>query len=189
MLHLKLGTPLASYWMYVAPILFLFSIPTFGANPIDGFRTLKFGMSPQEAQALTNCSTPHECTYELSNKSRYVHLTYGPDDLTQDPDATKNLRLEKITIDMGQYSEGWYEQLQIILGKSYRLTHDFSDEAMNAFLSKQQEELNAGYEDGQVVLMVTRRQFGNMILKVIYQNSPRAAEFFRYPAMPSTGTP
>jgi hypothetical protein len=67
----------------------------------------------------------------------------------------------------------------MILGNSYRLTHDFTDETMNAFLSKQLEELQIGYEDGQVVLTVVRRQFGNMILKVIYQNTTLGSEFFR----------
>ena len=186
--HIKLGNLFALYGILIGTILFLYCIPTFAADPIDGFRDLKFGMSPQEAQALKNCSTSQECIYELSNKNRYVHLTYGPDDLTQDPKAT-HLGLEKITIDMGLFTEDWYQQLQVILGQSYRLTQDFTEEDMKAFLSNQQKELNAGYEDGQVVLMVTRRQFGNMILKVIYQNSPRAAEFFRHPAMPSTATP
>ena len=189
MFHIKLSYPHTSYWISVTIILFLFYIPAFGAEPIDGFRDLKFGMSPQEAQALTNCSTPQECIYELSNKNRYVRLSYGPDDLTQDSKATQPPQLEKITIDMGQYSDDWYKQLQMILGSSYRLTQDFTDETLNAFLDKQQKELNAGYEDGQVILMVTRRQFGNMILKLIYQTPARAAAFFSQSPQPSTTTP
>jgi len=187
--HFKFGYPLASFWLYLSCVMWLFCVPAYGAEPIDGFRNLKFGMDPQEVQALTNCSTPHECIYELSNKNRYVTLTYGSDDLTQSSESTKNLRLVKITIDMGQYSEGWYNQLQMILGNSYRLTHDFTDETMNAFLSKQLEELQIGYEDGQVVLTVVRRQFGNMILKVIYQNTTLGSEFFRQrPTTPTTAS-
>ena len=189
MVHVKLGYPLTSYGICVATILFFSCIPAFGADPIDGFRDLKFGMSPQEAQALPNCSTPQECMYELSNKNRYIRLSYGPDDLPQDLEANQTRRLEKITIDMGQYSEDWYQQLQMILGTSYRLTQDFTDDTLNAFLDNQQEELNAGYEDGQVVLMVTRRRFGNMILKVIYQTPARAAAFFPQSPPPSTATP
>ena len=60
---------------------------------------------------------------------------------------------------------------------------------MNAFLSSQLEELQAGYEDGQIVLTVIRRQFGNMILKVIYQNTSLAAELVRQKAIPPTPTP
>ena len=90
---------------------------------------------------------------------------------------------------MRQYSEGWYNQLQMILGNSYRLTHDFTDETMNAFLTKQLEELHKAYEDGQVVLTVVRRQFGNMILKVIYQNTTLGSEFIRQrPTTPTTAS-
>ena len=187
--HFKFGHPLASFWLYLSCVMWLFCVPAYGAEPIDGFRDLKFGMLPQEVQALSNCSTPHECIYELSNKNRYATPTYGSNDLTQGSESTKNLRLVKISIDMGQYSEGWYNQLQMILGNSYRLTHDFTDETMNAFLSKQLEELQIGYEDGQVVLTVVRRQFGNMILKVIYQNTTLGSEFIRQrPTNPTTAS-
>ena len=189
MFHIKLHHPLISYGISVTAILCLFCIPVFGAEPIEGFRDLKFGMSPQEAQDLKNCSTSQECIYELSNKNRYVRLTYGPEDLSQGSDTTQPRRLEKISIDMGQYSEDWYQQLQMILGSSYRLTQDFSDDTLNAFLTKQQAELNAGYEDGQVVLKVTRRRFGNLILTVIYQTPERAAEFFQESPQSSTAKP
>ena len=175
----KIGSPLTLSWLYVSTILLLFGIPVYGAEPIDGFRDLKFGMSPQEVQALSNCSTPHECIYELSDKNRYIQLTYAPVRTSQGSDSTKHLQLAKATIDMGQFTEDWHKQLQMILGKSYRLTHDYTDDTMNAFLSSQLEELQAGYEDGQIVLTVLRRQFGNMILRVIYQNTSLAAEFVR----------
>ncbi len=169
----------ALYWSHTLAVLFVFWIPAYGAEPIDGFRNLKFGMTPQEVQTLKNCSTSHECMYELSNKNRYVQLTYGPKDGRTDREAPQPLRLSKISFDMGQYSEGWYNQLQMILGNSYRLTHDFTDERMNAFLAKQFEELQAGYEDGQIILIVNRRQFGNMVLKLVYQDTTLASEFVR----------
>ena len=181
--------PLNSFWFHSLCIIFVFSFPTYAAEPLDGFRDLKFGMTQQEVKALKNCSTSHECLYELSDKVRYIQLTYGKDTTTTGSDSPEPPRLEKITIDMGQFSDDWYQQLQIILGNSYRLTHDFTDETMNAFLAKKSEELEAGYEDGQVVLKVVRRQFGNMILKVVYQNTTLAAEFKRPTHTPLSTTP
>jgi hypothetical protein len=186
MYDFKFGAPLTLFWLQIAIILCLFCIPTYGAEPIDGFRDLKFGMSPQEVQALASCSSPYECMYELSDKNRYVQLTYDSNDLTQDLKSSKNLQLAKATIDMGHYSEEWYQHLQMILGKSYRLTHDFTDDTMNAFLNKQSDELQEGFEDGQVVLTVIRRQYGNMVLKVIYQNRILAAKFIQQSSAPPT---
>lgn len=185
----KIGSPLTLSWLYVSTIFFLFSLPVFGAEPILGFRDLTFGMSPQEVQALSNCSTPHECIYQLSDKNRYIQLTYAPVSTSQVSDSAEHLQLAKATIDMGQFSEDWYKQLQMILGKSYRLTHDYTDDTMNAFLSSQREELQAGYEDGQIVLTVIRRQYGNMILRLIYQNPSLAAEFVRQRPIPPINTP
>ncbi len=164
-------------WFLILCLVFFWSIPAFAADPINGFRELKFGMSPQEVQALPNCTTPHECMYELSNKNRYIQLTYNSDNLTEGLQTPTNLQLARATIDMGQYEKVWYKELQTILGKSYHLSHDYSEDTQDAFLSGQLQELKAGYGNGQVVLAVIRRQFGNMILKVIYQNTPLAAKF------------
>ncbi len=184
MFHLRPGNFPLTYCLSFFTLLFFFGIPVFGSEPIEGFRDLKFGMSPQEVQTVQNCSTPTECIYELSNKNRYLTLSYGSGGPTPDTNSNQSLRLEKITIDMGQYSEGWYHQLQTILGTSYRLTHDFTDEQAHAFLGKHVEELLAGYEDGQVVLVVKRRPFGNMTLNVIYQIPSLASEFIRQRQVP-----
>ena len=173
------ANPIGSYWFPLSCIMLVFCFPTYAAEPLDGFRDLKFGMTQQEVKALKNCSTSHECLYELSNKIRYIHLTYDKDTTNAGSDSPEPPRLTKITIDMGQFSDDWYQQLQMILGNSYRLTHDFTDETMKAFLAKKSEVLEAGYEDGQIVLKVVRRQFGNMTLKVVYQNTTLAAEFNR----------
>lgn len=157
----------------------LLCFPAFAAESIDGFRDLKFRMTPHEVNALANCSTSYECLYELSGKNRYVQLMYGQDGANAGSDSIEPPRLEKISIDMGQYSEDWHNQLQMILGSSYRLTQDFTDEMLQAFLANNSEELRAGYEDGQIILAVVRRQFGNMVLKVVYQDTTLAAEFKR----------
>jgi hypothetical protein len=181
--------PTNSFWFHLSCIIFGFSFPTYAAEPLDGFRDLKFGMTQQEVTALKACSTSHECLYELSNKIRYIHLTYDKDTTTPGSESPEPPRLVKITIDMGQYSDAWHQQLQMILGNSYRLTHDYTDETMNAFLANKLDELNAGYEDGQVVLKVVRRQFGNMTLKVVYQNTTLAAEFSRQTHTPLSPIP
>jgi len=152
-------------------------------EPIVGFRDLKFGMTPQEVSQLEACSSTKECMYELSNKNRYFTLWYMGD-TTEDAFLATALHgqgsgLARISIDMGQYTEDWYKQLQVILGNSYRLTHDITQENIQAFLDNQLPELTSGYENGQVLLTVMRRPFGNMILKVIYQ-SPEMAQAFRH---------
>ena len=155
----------------------------YAGNPIDGFRDLKFGMTEKEVAALPACRSSTECLYELTDKNRYVELTYLPE---KTPGATESAasppipKLAKITIDMGQYTDEWHQQLQIILGNSYRLTHDLTDATMRSFLARQQNELNTGYEDGQVVLKVVRRPFGNLSLKVVYQNTALAADFIQH---------
>ncbi len=179
---------IGTFGFHLSYIMVAFCFPTYAAEPIDGFRDLKFGMTPQEVHALTNCSSSRECIYELSQKNRYVRPTYDPDDTTQGAKSTGRLQLTRITIDMGQHTDGWYQQLQMILGNSYRLTHDFTDETMNAFLANQYKELQVGYENGQVLLTVVRRQFGNLILKIVYQNPMLAAKFIGGKPIPPTTT-
>jgi hypothetical protein len=183
------ANPVGSYWFHLSCIMLVFCFPTYAAEPLDGFRDLKFGMTQQEVKALKTCSTSHECLYELSDKIRYIHLTYEKDTTNPGSDSSEPPQLAKITIDMGQYSDAWHQQLQMIVAKNYRLTHDFRDETMNAFLAKKFEELNAGYEDGQVVLKVVRRQFGNLTLKVVYQNTRLAEEFIQKAHTPFSTTP
>jgi len=185
----SLLNPIRSYWIILSCILLVLGVPTYAAEPLDGFRDLKFGMTPEEVQSLPTCQTSHECLYELSNKNRYVQLTYVPSSPTPGSDASAPPQLAQITIDMGQYSDGWHQQLQMILGNSYQLTHDFTDETLNAFLAKKLEELKAGYENGQIILTVARRPFGNMILKVIYQNTTLAAEFVQQTQTPLSSAP
>jgi len=108
-----------------------------------------------------------------------VHLTYALESTSPGSDTNKTPQLAKISIDMGPYTDEWHQQLQIILGNSYRLTHDFTDETAKAFLALKFAELKAGYEDGQVVLKVVRRPFGNMVLKVVYQSPMLATDFIR----------
>ena len=180
---------IGSYGLQLSCMIVAFCLPSYAAEPIDGFRDLKFGMTPEKVKALPTCTTSGKCLYQLSNKNRYVDLTYTPESTSLDSDGNEAPQLAKISIDMGRYSDPWHQQLQMILGNSYRLTHDFTDETMNAFLALEVEELKSGYEDGQVVLAVVRRPFGNLILKVIYQNKTLAADFIRGTHTPLSTTP
>ena len=155
----------------------------YAEQSIDGFRDLKFGMMEQEVLALPACHSSTECVYELTDKNRYLKLTYLPEPVpgaAESAGTSPTPRLAQITIDMGQYTDEWHQQLQVILGESYRLTHDLTEATMQSFLANQQDELNAGYEDGQVLLKVVRRPFGNMTLKVVYQNAALAADFIQH---------
>jgi len=155
----------------------------YAGQSIDGFRDLKFGMTEQEVSALPACRSSTECLYELSNINRYVEMKYLPETATGSAESAGTPpapKLAKITIDMGPYTDEWHQQLQVILGESYRLTHDLTEATMQSFLAAQQDELNAGYEDGQVLLKVVRRPFGNMTLKVVYQNAALAADFIQH---------
>jgi hypothetical protein len=150
---------------------------------IEGFRDLKFGMTEQEVSALSACRSSTECLYELNDKNRYLELTYLPGSVSgvAESAGTSSIpRLAKITIDMGQYTDEWHQQLQVILGESYGLTQDLTEATMQSFLAQKQDELNAGYENGQVLLKVVRRPFGNLALKVVYQNSALAADFLQH---------
>lgn len=144
---------------------------------IDGFRELKFGMTEQDVSALPDCNSSTECLYELTDKNRYLEVIYLPDNVPGTPEPAG--KLAKITIDMGQYTDEWYEQLQVILAASYHLTHDLTEANKQSFLAQQQNELNLGYEGGQVLLKVVRRPFGNMALKVVYQNAALAKAFIQ----------
>ncbi len=187
--YYKFHSPHSFIGIYISCVIFLLHCVSYGAEPIDGFRDLKFGMTQEEVEKFEACSTAHECLYDLSGKIRYLHLSYDQQTALSDSQATEPPRLAKITIDMGQYSDTWHQQLQMMLASSYRLTHDFTDETMNAFLTKKQEDLKAGYEDGQIVLAVVRRQFGNMTLNVVYQDIKLAEKFIRHAQTPSSASP
>ena len=68
----------------------------YGGEPIDGFRDLKFGMSKEEVAALEPCSSSSECLLELSNKNRYVALSYDSPS-SKSSSESQGSRLKKIT--------------------------------------------------------------------------------------------
>ncbi|GJL69492.1 MAG: hypothetical protein NPIRA06_21270 [Nitrospirales bacterium] len=160
--------------------------PVFAEPGIDGFRDLKFGMTEQDVSALPACRSSTECLYELTDKNRYLELTYLPDKVPGSPEPIG--KLAKITIDMGLFTENWFEQLQIILGDSYHLTQDLTEPTKQSFLAGEQNELNLGFEEGQVLLKVVRRPFGNLALKVVYQNAALAKGFIQQSQVAATAS-
>lgn len=164
-------------------ICLLWATPSFSGEPIDGFRDLKFGMTEQEVSGLAACSSSKACMYELSDKNRYIELFYMGEK-TEDTALQTALNgegkgLARISIDMGHYTEEWFKQLQIILSNSYKVTQDLQQETIQAFLAEEQSELTKGYDNGQVLLTVYRRPFGNLVLKVIYQSPSLARAFVK----------
>ena len=141
------------------------------AEELEGFRDLKFGMTENDVLALESCSTSSECLIELAGKNRYLIPSYS-----HTSDGHSEPILTKITIDMGRFTDEWYQELQVRLQDQYRLTHDLRGEDISAFQNEQQSELTSGFENGQILLKVVRRKFGNLVLKVIYQNKDMAAK-------------
>ena len=161
-------------------ILTLMVITPVHSEPIEGFRDLKFGMTEKEVSSLDACPSSSECLYELMGKNRYLHTLYHNSDPGSSPSSRpdgENLpRLVLISIDLGKFSDHFYGELQQMLGDSYNVTLDLTEKEINAFMNKQTSELVLEYEDGMVLLKVVRRNFGNLVLKVIYQTAKMAAE-------------
>ena len=161
------------FFLAIASMIIFMGTTPAQSEPIEGFRDLKFGMTKQEVNALEACSSSSECLYELAGKNRYLHPLYKPGTSaapSPNPNGDSPVKLARITIDMGAFTDEWYGELQIILRDKYSLTRDLTEEDMNAFTSERTSELVSEYENGKVLLKVVRRKFGNLVLKVIYQN-------------------
>lgn len=89
------------------------------------------------------------------------------------PDA----QLALIDIDMGLYTKEWYGELQHILANQYPITHPITEQASGAFQERNLNELALGLADAAVLLKVVRRPFGNLVLRLIFQNEEAATEF------------
>ena len=99
------------YGLRLTCIIVALCFPSYADEPIDGFRDLKFGMTPKTVKALPGCSTSDECLYQLANKNRYVHLTYTSEGTSPGSNVNTTPQLAKISIDMGRYSDEWHQQL------------------------------------------------------------------------------
>ncbi|MEC4672712.1 MAG: hypothetical protein VST68_00855 [Nitrospirota bacterium] len=144
------------------------------SKSLDGVGELKFGMTPKTVQALPGCLSSSECLYELLGKNRYFALSYGAaapsDQNTRGLMVDKNRLLRTINVDMGNYTSAWFLELFEVLQSQYPLTYSPTEQDDTLFQRGQRSELIIGFADGHVVLKVVRRAFGNLILRVVFQD-------------------
>lgn len=147
------------------------------AATIQGFGTLKFGMTPAEVAALEDCSSQTQCLYDLLGKNRYFTLGYGAGALNATAlsgGGTTPATLSHIDIEMGTYRQEWFLQVFELLAAQYPITHQPTDQEQAGFREDSAQELVFGFVDGSVLLKVVRRPFGNMIIHVVYQDAAHA---------------
>ena len=147
------------------------------AATIQGFGTLKFGMAPAEVAALEGCSSQTECLYDILGKNRYFTLGYGPVQGAPDPavpSETTQETLSLIDIEMGTYTQEWFSELFEVLASQYSVTHYPTEDEKTVFQQGTSQELVIGLADGFVLLKLMRRPFGNIIIRVIYQDADHA---------------
>jgi len=173
-------------WSPTSTLLLVFGCLLFSptsAEPETGkvIGSLKFGMTPKEVEALPECSSGTECLYEVADKNRYFTLFYQPNHGTISPQSATepgpDAQLALIDIDMGLYTKEWYGELQRILANQYPITHPITEQASGAFQERNLNELDLGLADAAVLLKVVRRPFGNLVLRLIFQNEEAATEF------------
>lgn len=162
----------------VAPIVVIGSlllVPPIHGQPIDGVGELKFGMAPDEVAALDGCSSQTECLYEILGKNRYFRLVYRPErPAPETPPSQPPGTLSLIDIDMGNYTRTWFLELMDVLASQFPVIHSPTERENAMFHEGKRQELIIGLADGVVLLKIVRRPFGNLILRVIYQDADNA---------------
>ena len=149
------------------------------AATIQGIGALKFGMTPAEVTALEDCSSHTECLYDLFGKNRYFTLGYGPGAGAPDfsapaADGATPATLSHIDIEMGTYRQEWFFEVFDALTAEYPVTHEPTEHEQAVFNQETAQELTFGFADGFVLLKLVRRQFGNMIIHVVFQDAAHA---------------
>ena len=165
--------PLATFSL--ASLLVLVS--SIHAATIQGFGTLKFGMTPAEVAALEDCSSQTECLYDILGKNRYFTLGYGsaqngPDSTA--PSGATQATLSHIDIEMGTYTQEWFLEVFEVLASQYPIQHQPTERESAFFREGISRELIIGFAEGFVLLKVVRRPFGNIIIHVVYQDADHA---------------
>ena len=142
------------------------------AATIQGFGTLKFGMTPAEVEALEDCSSQTQCLYDLLGKNRYFTLAYGPGASSGDEAAPATL--SHIDIELGTYTQEWFLEVFEVLASQYPLNHQPTEQEQAVFREDTAQELVFGFVDGFVLLKIVRRPFGNMIIHIVFQDAGHA---------------
>jgi len=173
-------------WLPTATLLLAFGCLLFSPTSAESetgkvIGSLKFGMTPKEVETLPECSSGTECLYEIADKNRYFTLFYQPNHGTTSPQSATepgpDAKLALIDIDMGLYTKQWYGELHHMLANQYPITHQITDQASRAFQEGNLNELALGFADAKVLLKIVRRPFGNLVLRLIFQNEEAATEF------------
>ncbi len=155
-------------------VCLLVGVSSLHAAPIHGFGELKFGMPPVEVAALAGCSSETECLYDLLGKNRYFVLGYGSAHGATDQPAGTAAGLTRIDIDMGAYTQEWFQELFEVFSSQYPLSHDPTEQENMSFQQSRSRELVIGFAEGLALLKVVRRSFGNLIIRVVYQDADHA---------------
>ena len=142
------------------------------AATIQGFGTLKFGMTPAEVEALEDCSSQTQCLYDLLGKNRYFTLAYGPG--ASSGDEATPATLSHIDIELGTYTQEWFLEVFEVLASQYPVNHQPTEQEQAVFREDTAQELVFGFVDGFVLLKIVRRPFGNMIIHIVFQDAGHA---------------
>lgn len=154
-------------------ILALWGVPLTEAKVIDGVGKLKFGMSPSEVEALEGCSSDTECLYDILGKNRYFTLIYGANGAKGSKGSlpSSQAQLTHIDIDMGNHTREWFAELFAVMEAQFPISHLPTEHEAELFETGTSNELIIGFSNGSILLKIVRRPFGNLILRVIYQDS------------------
>ncbi len=83
-------------------------------------------------------------------------------------------KLTKIVIDMGNHTRESFGELYETLVSQYPVSHVPTEPEDIRFQEGTDNELIIGLADGSVILKIVRRPFGNLILRVVYQDRAAA---------------
>ena len=146
------------------------------AQTINGLGQLEFGMKPGEVEALEGCSSQTQCLYDLMGKNRYFTLVYDAKDPNDRIESTPppTAHLTHIDIDMGNHTREWFGELYEVLVGQYPVAYIPTEQEDLKFQNGTDNELIIGFAEGSVLLKIVRRQFGNTILRVAYQDNAAA---------------
>lgn len=145
---------------------------------IDGFGKLKFGMTQEDVKTVPGCTSDTECLIDIGGKNRYMTLAYQPPvDAPSGPHTNQHpAKLSRIDIDMGLYNEDVFANIFLGLKQRYALTHDITEEQDRKFQKGELNELVLAFARYKVLLKIIRRPFGNLIMRVIYQDEVEAKD-------------
>jgi len=139
--------------------MFLAAIPSYGnaAEPITGYRDLKFGMNQDAVSSVLKSACKHYnkgfghgvgC-YEVGGIKRDLRVWFDP------PASSKGL-LKSIVIEFGIYDEKQHREIYAALEKKHDLVYIFDETDIAAFNTGQSNVLLVIFGEGHIVLKIAR---------------------------------